>query len=444
VETDASDYPLGCIWSQFHGKRLHPVAFHSRKLSPAERNYDINDKQLLPILVAFMEWKHYLEGTEKPITVYTDHQNLQYFLTTKPWTHRPIRWAQKLFSFHFKIIYEPGAKVGKPDALSRPPEYSPEEGATHREQQILKPQHFGKFQIAVAWGTDSEQLQQELPHMEKEIGIRIERLDEKAGIPTKGSKLAAGHDLYSIKDILIPANNRALVKIALAIAVSEGTSRRIAPRSGLATKGMTVDAGVIDADSRGEVKVLLGNHRKLDYKVKIGEHIAQLIVERMNDQVGIETEELNETERAENCFGSSGTGVELKETQPPICFLQADGNHKFYDSPDINQHPILRKGQVLLSNTIIAKANLKGFEAEFLAKVSEMGEEDLDWMQRKKELESLKEKGKERAKQWSISNGLLYYKDRPFIPANEDLQILILKECHDSQVAGHFGQRKTL
>jgi len=83
VETDASDYALVCILSQFHGKRLHPVAFHSRKLSPAERNYDIHDKELLAILVAFMEWKHYLEGIEKPITVYTDHQNLQYFLTTK-------------------------------------------------------------------------------------------------------------------------------------------------------------------------------------------------------------------------------------------------------------------------------------------------------------------------------------------------------------------------
>ena len=105
METDASDYAQECILSQFHGKRLHPVAFHSRKLSPAERNYDIHDKELLAILVVFMEWKHYLEGTEKPITVYTDYQNLQYFLTTKAWTHRQIRWVQKLCDFNFKIIY---------------------------------------------------------------------------------------------------------------------------------------------------------------------------------------------------------------------------------------------------------------------------------------------------------------------------------------------------
>jgi len=58
VEPDASDSALGCILSQFYGKRLYPVAFHSRKLSPAEWNYDIHDKELLAIVVAFMEWRH--------------------------------------------------------------------------------------------------------------------------------------------------------------------------------------------------------------------------------------------------------------------------------------------------------------------------------------------------------------------------------------------------
>jgi len=110
-----------------------------------------------------MEWIHYLEGTEKPVTVYTDHQNLQYFLTTKVWTHKQIRWAQRLFDFNFKIVYCPGTKEGKPDALSSRSEYRPEEGVTHREQQILQPKHFGKFQIALVCGSNTEQLQQGLP-----------------------------------------------------------------------------------------------------------------------------------------------------------------------------------------------------------------------------------------------------------------------------------------
>ena len=91
VETDASNYALGCILSQFQEKRLYPVVFHSCKLNSAERNYDIHDKHLLAILVPFLEWKHYLQGMEKPIMVYTDHQNLRYFLTTKAWRARQIR-----------------------------------------------------------------------------------------------------------------------------------------------------------------------------------------------------------------------------------------------------------------------------------------------------------------------------------------------------------------
>ena len=133
------------------------------------------------------------------------------------------------------------------------------------------------------WGIDSEQLQQELPQLEKEMGIRIQRLDKKARITTKGSRLAVGHDLYCIEDIPIPANSQVLVKISLAVAVPEGPYSRIAPLSGIATKGITVDAGVIDADYSGEVKVLLGNHGKLDYEVKIGERIAQLVLERIDD-----------------------------------------------------------------------------------------------------------------------------------------------------------------
>jgi len=65
-------------------------------------------------------------------------------------------------------------------------------------------------------------------------------------------------------------------------------------------------------------------------------------------------------------------------------------------------------------------------------------------MRRKEELETLTKEEKELPKQWSISEGLLYYKDRLFIPDNEDLQTLIAKICHNSKIAGHFGQEKTL
>jgi len=110
VETDASNHALGCSLSQFHGKRHHPVGFHSPKHAPAERNYAIHDKERLAIVVAFLKWRHKLEGMEKPVTAYTDDQNLQYLVTTKVWTHRQIRWAQRLCGFNFKIVYRQGTK----------------------------------------------------------------------------------------------------------------------------------------------------------------------------------------------------------------------------------------------------------------------------------------------------------------------------------------------
>jgi len=161
-----------------------------------------------------MEWRHYLKGTEKPVTVYTDHQNLHYFLSIKVRTYGQIRWAQKFGGFNFKIVDHSGTKGGKPDALSRWLEYRPAGGATHREQHILQPKHVGKFPIAVVWGSNPEQLQQELPQMEREIGIQVQRLSKDLRIATKESNLAAGHDLYSSEDIKIPAITEHWLRLA--------------------------------------------------------------------------------------------------------------------------------------------------------------------------------------------------------------------------------------
>ena len=130
----------------------------------------------------------------------------------------------------------------------------------HCKQQILTSKYFGKVQMVVIWGSDSEYFQQVLPQIEKEMGIRVQRLSDEARIPIRGSKLAAGYDFYSLEDTCILANDQNLVKIGLAIAVPEETYTRLAPRSGLATKGISVDTGVVDSNFRGEVKVLLINH----------------------------------------------------------------------------------------------------------------------------------------------------------------------------------------
>ncbi|MCU1441842.1 MAG: hypothetical protein JWP85_2839, partial [Rhodoglobus sp.] len=136
VETDASDFAIAAILSQVVDGKTHPVAFYSRKLNPAELNYDVWDKEMLGIVSAFKQWRHYLEGPNQTVLVYTDHRNLEYFSTTKNLNRRQARWAESMAEFDFKIIYRPGTKNGKADALSRRPEYRLEGGGTLGKQPV--------------------------------------------------------------------------------------------------------------------------------------------------------------------------------------------------------------------------------------------------------------------------------------------------------------------
>ena len=119
IETDASDFALGAILSQYQDDQLlHPVAFYSRKFSPAEINYDVYDKELLAIITAFERWHRYLHGAQHQITVLCDHWNLQYFTTTQVLNWHQAWWSLFLSDFDFTITYRPGSQQGKSDALS--------------------------------------------------------------------------------------------------------------------------------------------------------------------------------------------------------------------------------------------------------------------------------------------------------------------------------------
>ncbi|KAJ2891394.1 hypothetical protein MKZ38_000508 [Zalerion maritima] len=112
AETDASEFALGGQLGQRDEEgRLRPVAFYSKKLNVPELNYQIHDKELMAIIEAFREWKHYLTGTKHPVKVYTDHKNLTNFTTTKALDKRQTRWAEFLSEFNFTIIYRKGHEV---------------------------------------------------------------------------------------------------------------------------------------------------------------------------------------------------------------------------------------------------------------------------------------------------------------------------------------------
>ncbi|XP_010426147.1 PREDICTED: deoxyuridine 5'-triphosphate nucleotidohydrolase [Camelina sativa] len=137
--------------------------------------------------------------------------------------------------------------------------------------------------------------------------FKVKKLSEKAVLPTRGSSLSAGYDLSSAVDSKVPARGKALIPTDLSIAVPEGTYARIAPRSGLAWKhSIDVGAGVIDADYRGPVGVILFNHSDVEFEVKLGDRIAQLIIEKIVTPDVVEVEDLDDTVRGEGGFGSTG------------------------------------------------------------------------------------------------------------------------------------------
>ncbi|KAL7900000.1 dUTP diphosphatase [Trichoderma sp. SZMC 28014] len=143
--------------------------------------------------------------------------------------------------------------------------------------------------------------------MEASIPLQVKKLSPQGRLPTRGSAFAAGYDVYAARDTIVPARGKVLVDTDISIAVPAGTYGRIAPRSGLASKHfIDTGAGVIDADYRGPVKVLLFNHADADYEIKEGDRVAQLVLERIVTPDVVEVEELEESVRGAGGFGSTG------------------------------------------------------------------------------------------------------------------------------------------
>ncbi len=147
--------------------------------------------------------------------------------------------------------------------------------------------------------------------------IQIKKLVPEAVTPTYASEGASGADLYAVEDKIIGPHEHAIVMTGIAIAMPKGIEAQIRPRSGIALEhGVTVlnAPGTIDADYRGEIKVILINHSTTPFGVKKGMRIAQMVfghVERVHFEI---SDELERTERDDGGFGHSGiTAAKSKE-----------------------------------------------------------------------------------------------------------------------------------
>lgn len=139
------------------------------------------------------------------------------------------------------------------------------------------------------------------------MSLPFVKVDDSAITPRRASMGSAGLDLSSCEDISILGQGKALVPTGIAMAIPHGHYGRIAPRSGFSYRNHTdIGAGVVDSDYRGEIKVLIFNLSSEITKIKKGDKIAQIIIEKHSPLVPKLVTSLDNTVRGENGFGSSG------------------------------------------------------------------------------------------------------------------------------------------
>jgi len=163
----------------------------------------------------------------------------------------------------------------------------------------------------------------------------------------------------------------------------------------------------------------------------------------------MEVDDLGVTERGKLGFGSSDPNpkrsITAKEEGVKICFLHADTSKKeFFSAADIGYHPRLTGEKEMLSSTHVNAALRRTMNHSFLDKIRVADKEDEKWEERGRELVRLRQSGKKRPDEGIEKDGLQYYKHCLYIPDDEALQTEIAQGGHDSLVAAHFGQEKTI
>jgi hypothetical protein len=156
VEVDASNYAVGAVLMQRDDKNvLHPVAFFSKTMNEAQRNYDVYNKELLGLQEMFRNWRHYLHQAAHKVKVYTDHANLLFWKNPGDQTRRVARWHAELMDYDFELVHIAGTKNGRADALSRWPDHD-KGGEDNKQLVVLPPKFFAKAYARLAGSDEAD------------------------------------------------------------------------------------------------------------------------------------------------------------------------------------------------------------------------------------------------------------------------------------------------
>ena len=143
IEVDASGFATGGVLLQKAEDDLwHPVAYRSSSMQEAERNYEIHDREMLAIIEALKDWRHFLEGLPNRFEIITDHGNLRYWRSAQDLSRRQVRWALYLSRFDFVLVHRPGKANTQADPLSRMPHHRVTDSDDNQQKVVLRPEHF--------------------------------------------------------------------------------------------------------------------------------------------------------------------------------------------------------------------------------------------------------------------------------------------------------------
>ncbi|KAL2892028.1 Retrotransposable element Tf2 155 kDa protein type 1 [Ceratocystis lukuohia] len=177
VEADASGYCLGAALLQKQADNsTRPCAYFSRKMTAAECNYPIHDKEMLGIICALKEWRSELKGLRDEFTILSDHKNLLHFTKLQHLSERQTRWYLTLSEYNCSIVHRPGKLSPLPDALSR--RDTPDDASDERYQGRLVTMLHGDSKTLKICTTGTQQAVPSLPPVLRELWVEACNSDE--------------------------------------------------------------------------------------------------------------------------------------------------------------------------------------------------------------------------------------------------------------------------
>jgi len=181
VEADVSDYAIGGVLStKCEDGKWRPVTFISKSQNTTEQNYKIHNKEMLAVIRCLKAWRHYLERAKLKFEIWTDHKNLQYFMTSQKLNHRQARWVLYPSRFNFVLKHVSEKSIGKADGLSRRPDWQEGVEKNNKDQKLIKPEWIRRAKMII----EEEDLKERIKRVQEGNEKVVKAVEElkKAGI----------------------------------------------------------------------------------------------------------------------------------------------------------------------------------------------------------------------------------------------------------------------